>query len=94
MHRAKPDPPTSSLMSPGITHDWHRYLPDDDSLLCVHSFICKAMILYDDLILASSFFSTQVVEEEFGGIDKIVITHRDNAHDLDKWKARFPQATR
>ena len=36
----------------------------------------------------------QVVEEEFGGIDKIVITHRDNAHDLDKWKVRFPQATR
>ena len=36
----------------------------------------------------------KVVEEEFGGIDKIIITHRDNVHDLDKWKTRFPQATR
>ncbi len=34
------------------------------------------------------------IEKEFGGIEYMVLTHRDDVQDHDKWKQRFPKLQR
>lgn len=35
-----------------------------------------------------------IIEEEFGGLDFLIITHKDNVAFHDKWKERFPKLQR
>lgn len=92
--------PIDSINLPGVMHMGYHSVPSygatsyliTRSVTDAQSQVRPANILIDVPRFNSRL--AKVVEEEFGGIDKIIITHRDNAHDLDKWKTRFPQATR
>jgi hypothetical protein len=53
-------------------------------------------VRYENIMIDVPRFNSKLADivEEEGGVAKMIITHRDNMHDHEKWKARFPKLQR
>lgn len=56
----------------------------------------SAEVRYENIMIDVPRYNSKLADivEEEGGVAKMIITHRDNMHDHEKWKARFPKLQR